>query len=476
MIRLYSLTAGLLLLVCGLSAQDFISKELKGSRSRALLTSQFGNFIQNGIVMYKVTYTTPDVFGQLDTASGLLLVPLREEATRYPLLVYQHGTVDGPQDVPSNLRGGYELATVFAGMGYVTLAPDYLGAGESRGFHPYVHAASEASAALDMLRATRSHAPEMDLLLNEQLFVTGYSQGGHASMALHKAIEENFGEEFTVTAASHMSGPYSISGVMRELILSDEAYFTPAYLPNTYLSYNYVYGFYDSTVQIFKPQYVDGIDAFFNGELGLFALNAQLIAQLTAETGASVTRNMLQDSIVTILSNPDDDHPLLNALRDNDVYEWAPQQPTRIFYCTADDQVPYRNSIVADSVMNALGAPAVVAVDVNSSADHGGCVEPAVINTILFFANFAQWVVNTEVAHLPLAVQLGPNPVQDRLYIRGLTVATHYRLFTTDGRLVQEGQLNIGSPELDLSTLTAGLYIIHLQNSEGKLIRQLVVN
>jgi acetyl esterase/lipase len=476
MIRFYALASGLLFLLSSISAQDFISSEFKGSRSRAFLTSQYGPFIQNDIAMYKVTYTTPDVFGQLDTASGLLLLPVRDEETIYPLLVYQHGTVDGPQDVPSNLQGGYQLATIFAGLGYVTLAPDFLGAGEARGFHPYVHADSEASAAVDMIRAVKAHAPTIDLLLNEQLFVTGYSQGGHASMALHKVLEEELGTEMNVTAASHMSGPYSISGIMRELIVGDEAYFTPAYLPNTYLSYNYVYGLYDSTAQFFKPEYVDGIDAFFNGDIGLFTLNAQLIGQLTAEHGASVTRHMLQDSILAILNDPQSTHPLMEALRDNDLFEWVPQQPTRIFYCTADDQVPYRNSVVTDSIMNVLGDPPnLQTVDVDSDADHGGCVEPATFQTIVFFAQFADWVVNTNEVTEPLLVEIGPNPTRDILYVNGLTETTSYQLFAADGRLWQRGLLQGQPAELEIQAMPSGLYFLHLRNGSGQLVRQVVV-
>jgi hypothetical protein len=33
--------------------------------------------------------------------------------------------------------------------------PDYIGMGGSPGLHPYVHAASEATASIDMIRAAR---------------------------------------------------------------------------------------------------------------------------------------------------------------------------------------------------------------------------------------------------------------------------------------------------------------------------------
>ncbi|PSR14805.1 MAG: hypothetical protein DA408_10080 [Bacteroidetes bacterium] len=458
-----------------LYGQNVISMEYQGQRNQTLLTSMFGPFIQNGVKLWRVTYTTPDVFNQLDTASGLLVVPFRDEVTIYPTLVYQHGTVDGPQDVPSNLQGGYELAMVFGGLGYATLAPDFLGAGTARGFHPYVHAATEASAAVDMLRAVRAYAPEMDLLLNDQLFVTGYSQGGHASMALHQVLEQELSEEFNLTAASHMSGPYSISDVMREVILSEDPYNFVAYLPNTYLSYNYVYGIYSDIEQIFKPAYVPDIQAFYEGTIGLSTLNNNLIAALVTDFGAPIARNILQDSILAILENPDLDHPLHEALRDNDTYLWASQRPTRLMYCMADDQVNFRNSVLADSVMNALGAFDLDALNVNPAADHGGCVSPAVLNTALFFGQFAEWVVDTRSGIPELAVTIFPNPVQDRLQIMGLKQTSKVLLLNQMGQAVFQTQAEPQQHELRLPALPAGVYWLKIQNTEGLVVKKIIL-
>lgn len=464
-----------LVVFMNLSAQNLISIEYKGQRSQEQLAADYGFLIQNGVERYKITYTTPDVFGQLDTASGLIILPVREETTIYPLLVYQHGTVNGPQDVPSNLQGGYQLAEVFGGLGYVSLAPDYLGAGEARGFHPYVHRASEASAAVDMIRAVRSYAPEMDLLLNDQLFVTGYSQGGHASMALHQSLELELSEEMELTAASHLSGPYSISGVMRNVMISDEPYNFLAYLPNTYLSYNYVYGFYDDIEQFFKPAYVNAIRNFYEGNISLNNLNNFLINTITQEHGAPIARHMLQDSIVAILETADPDHPVIQALEDNDTYEWAPQKPTRIFYCMADDQVYFRNSVVADSVMQDLGALDLVTTDVLSEADHGGCVEPAVINTALFFSNFADWTVSTDDLASSLPLKVFPNPVEGWMKIEGVEGQADVQLCNQQGKVVWNTRLESGEQQLNLPALPAGVYLLRVQAAEGRATRKLII-
>ncbi|HUR29850.1 MAG TPA: hypothetical protein VMZ69_00390, partial [Saprospiraceae bacterium] len=124
-----------------------------GSRTRIELVSVLFIYVDYDIDLYKIRYQTLDVHMQPDTASGLLVVPKVPADTKLPLVLYAHGTTTGPDDVPSNLKGGYEVAMGYAGFGFATLAPDYLGLGESDGFHPYLHAASEASASLDMVIA-----------------------------------------------------------------------------------------------------------------------------------------------------------------------------------------------------------------------------------------------------------------------------------------------------------------------------------
>ena len=101
----------------------------------------------------------------------------------FPLCSYQHGTITERYEVPSFEGGELFLGIVFAPGGYVVCMPDYLGLGLGEGLHPYCHAKSEATATVDMLRATRQVCDEQDIHLNDQTFLFGYSQGGHATMA-----------------------------------------------------------------------------------------------------------------------------------------------------------------------------------------------------------------------------------------------------------------------------------------------------
>lgn len=461
-----------------LSAQELISSEFLGNVPKAQLEFISPVPPNNGVDLYKVLYTTPDVQGVTDTASGLLCVP--DVAGTFPLLAYQHGTVSGPSDVPSNRQGGYELALLLASQSFVTTAADLLGLGEARGFHPYVHAATEASAGIDMLFATQDFvAANDDYDLNNQLFITGYSQGGHASMAMHREIETNFGDQFTVTAASHMSGPYSISGVMRDLILSDEPYGTVAYLPNTVLGYQAAYGnIYNSLDEVFKEPYVTNIREFAAGEIGLFDLNDTLITLLTEEVGASITKHMLQDDYVVAFEN-DPNHPANIALADNDVFDWTPQAKTRIYYCMADDQVPFRNSIVADSVMQMNGAPDVQTFNAGDNLDHGGCVIPATIATISTFLEEQEFSTNVnEIAGTDVA-KFFPNPATDKLHVefRDANFAEmQVEILDMSGKLQLQTAIYSGSTAtLDVNTLAEGIYLVKMVTDEGFRTQKLII-
>lgn len=444
-------------------AQDLIDFEFKGSRSLEQMQADYGLLMQNGIEYYKIKYTTPDINGALDTASGLIVLPVRETEYQYPLLCYMHGTVDSKVDVPSNLAGGWELAAVWGALGFVAAAPDFLGLGESRGFHPYVHADTEASAGIDMLFAAKAFCAAEGPAVNDQLFVTGYSQGGHAAAAVHRELEANYTDEFTVTASAPMSGPYSISGAMREVMLSEEPYFYQGYLAYTALSYNEAYGLFDSVEEYFKPPYAAPIQDFYEGAITLGSLNATLISLLTDTEGAPIARYMLQDSLLAAVEAGDSDHPIMQALEDNDVYEWVPQAPTRLFYCTADDQVAYTNSLLADSVMNANGASDVMAVDAGTDLNHTQCVQPATIAGALFFINFRTLIADGRQALADTNIEAFPNPVAQTLHLGGLPPQSTLRLINTQGKVVLETHSHAPQANLDLQPYAPGLYWLQVQ-------------
>jgi hypothetical protein len=374
----------------GLRAQDYlIDHVFLGSRSKFELQVIFGQPVDYEINLYRIHYVTTGTDNLPDTASGLLVTPVAPGETAFPMVVYGHGTTSGPNDVPSQLAGGYQVAMGYAAMGFISVAPDYLGLGSSRGFHPYVHAATEATASFDMMLASMEYLESNPLAWDPlYLFIAGYSQGGHTGAALHKYMETYF-PFMPVTAATHMSGPYSLSGIMRDQVLSDEPYAYPAYIAYIVLGYEDVYDGFPAYTDIFKEPYLTNITNFRNGNINLTQLNTQLLTLLQNNHGSTITKAMIHDSIIDLMVN-DSSYILNTVLHDNDLFNWAPLAPTRLYYCGGDTQVPHENSLIAESTMQALGAPDVDAVSINAVFDHGPCVIPSIVSSINFFQSFIE--------------------------------------------------------------------------------------
>jgi len=427
------------------------------------------------VAVYKIRYTTPDIRGVRDTASGLMALPLAPNSS-WPILVYQHGTAGSRESVPSRMNSEATVGFIGATLGYVSVLPDYLGLGDARGFHPYLHAATQASAALDMVRAVRQYALNAKLNLNGQIFLTGYSQGGHASMALHREMEQKFSGEFKVTAATHLSGPYSISGDMKNRLLNDTEYLFPAYTLYTVLSYNMAYNLYEKPEQFINPPYLEVAKAFYSGaETVLDTIHNRLARILIQQKGKVIPRFIFQDSLVTAIRN-NPAHPFNLAMLDNDTYRWAPSAPTRLFYCQGDDQVVYTNSILADSVMRALGAKDLDAFDMNPTFNHGQCVQPALFSTIIFFSVFQSIQTDVADASFGRPLKLFPNPARETVYLDQLPPGSQVALWDFAGRLIRDfGILQEQNPELSLHGLESGLYILRARADKGTWTGKLVI-
>ena len=130
----------------------------------------------------------------------MLSVPRRSGPL--PTVIYPHGTSVSFYDAVSNpdIFGEFNEAgesfdgppsnSIFAGAGFIYVAADYLGLGDSTvPRHRYFHAATEASVRFDLLAAARRALANLQVEQNEKLFAFGFSQGGHAALALHRALQ-----------------------------------------------------------------------------------------------------------------------------------------------------------------------------------------------------------------------------------------------------------------------------------------------
>lgn len=340
----------------------------------------FGNLLtpEYGVDIYRVLYRT-EFLDSTTLVSGVLAVP-KNVVCKVPLVCYQHGTSSKKNNVPSYNADEKNIAIFFASLGNVVVAADYIGLGSSTiNLHPYMHNFSQAHSGINLMRSARQLNETLDLNLGNQIFLFGYSQGGSAAAAVVKYIEEDYSSEFKVTAAAPMSGAYNVAGEQYKMVNSGLPYATPGYLPFIIMSYQMMYGnMYNSPSDVFKAPYDTLMpDLLFGHNYNIGYINNQ---------ATPVPTDMFIDSVrIYIDAHPE--HPFRQALLDNDLISWTPQTHMRLLYCDGDEQVSYRNSVVADSVWNYNGAPHITSQNFGTFS-HGDCVGLALLNGKNYFESF----------------------------------------------------------------------------------------
>lgn len=148
---------------------------------------------RTAVRLYRVTYPSviPERGNKPTVASGLVAVPDETNASGFPLVSYQHGTVYGKQQVPSFPEQSPEtqlMIAQFAGQGYVLIGADYFGLGLSEEPEGYMVKASHQQATADMLTAARAVLADLKVPTTD-LYLSGWSQGGFVTLAMLEKLE-----------------------------------------------------------------------------------------------------------------------------------------------------------------------------------------------------------------------------------------------------------------------------------------------
>jgi hypothetical protein len=334
--------------------------------------------VRYDIDVYEIIYQTSWHDGSPIKASGLYFVPVDAESKKMPampMVCYHHGT---QIKVKRAIKMGGEQAVCigFASDGYLVARPDYIGLGKGDKHHLYHHVPTQAAASMDMLRAIKELNPKIGVQQNDLLFSTGYSQGGHAAMGFHKTVQENYQDEFKITASAPMSGAYDLAGVQEKTMF--EEYSHPGYLPYLFFSFHEVYHFYNHVSEVFQHPYDSILPPLYKGLHSMNYINRLI---------PSVPKDVVRPEVVKQYVE-NDDFPFKKALRENSVHDWKPESPVMLCYCKADEQVNYENALVAHKTMKANGAKNIRLKHVNKDFGHNECALFAVMHTKMFFDSF----------------------------------------------------------------------------------------
>jgi pimeloyl-ACP methyl ester carboxylesterase len=294
-------------------------------------------------VKYRTTFRDEEI-----TASGFVVIPKTSDPTG--MVSFQHGTITAHKDAPTASPLNDTELILYACLGsagFIGVVPDYIGFGESKDvLHPYYVEETTAASVIDNLKAAKELAGQKNVDFNKRLFLAGYSQGGYATMAAHKAIEADGLNGFDLIASFPASGGYDVKG-MQEYFFDQTSYHQPHYLAYVALSYQTFYGWNGAISDFFNEPYASKIPGLFNGSLGADAINAQLTDQVAQLVKGDLLQNIETASKYTYLTE---------AFNENSLTDWTPKAKMFMYHGDADITVPYQNSVSTYNKLLANGA------------------------------------------------------------------------------------------------------------------------
>lgn len=317
-----------------------------------------------------LNYNTVGVAGELTNASGVMLVPAGNCTAPASLVAYAKGTdVQKPRTLanPADTET-FLLAAMYAAQGYAVVATDYLGFAKSAySYHPYLHADSEATSVIDSIRAARNAAATVGATLSGKVMLTGYSQGGHASMAAHRAAEREYAGEINVVAGAHLAGPYNLSASTK---IPNAIAGVQFFVPYMVTSYQKAYGnIYSNPSAAFKAPYDSYIETLLPSPT-LTYTTLVISGKLPGAKGE--TPNQARDAVfqpaflADVQTNSSNSFYL--AAKKNDLLGWSPKSKLMLCGGAGDPTVPPSvHQVVMKADFDTRGLANVSSVDVDAA-------------------------------------------------------------------------------------------------------------
>lgn len=287
---------------------------------------------------WRVAYGSHDSQGRAIRLSGLMALP--RGVTPRGVVSWQHGTTTSRDGVPSRLSTeGVAAAVVFAGSGFATLAPDYLGLGDSPLTHTYYAADDTARAVIDLLDAARTvpgfpAAPP---------FLAGFSQGGHACLAAQQALEAA-GRQ--VLGSAPCAGAFNLRTISLPAALKGDA---PQH--SLYLSY---------LARGMAARYGQTLESALTPEAAALTRHVYDTPHKPEEIVGDLPKNprALFNAAFLEAFDKGGPHWLLDALAANEVSHFTPRAPVRFYYGSDDHDVSPAESTTTARMFKARGADA----------------------------------------------------------------------------------------------------------------------
>ena len=351
----------------------------KGQVMNAVQNSLFDDitkYINYGVSLYTITYNTT-YKGENIKASGLVAFP--ETTNNVPILNFNHGTTSLHRDAPSEDLFQYGFLSNAASAGYIFVIPDYLGFGVSDNIvHPYYRSDITGSTIVDMLRATKELAEIEGYNFNGDVFLSGYSEGGFATMSAHKTLEENNFQGLNLVASAPAAGGYDMTGMLN-YFFSLDTYHQPYYLAYVAISYKTSYDWELPLTDIFNEPYASLIPQYFNGQYSGGEINSVLSYSVDLLLNENFRNNFYTDPSLNVV---------VDAFEENSFNQWVPKTKMFMYHGTADITVPYQNSVDTynNFIANGVNSSLVEFIPLESQTHSSGAI-PYILDIFDKFEN-----------------------------------------------------------------------------------------
>ena len=316
-----------------------------------------------GYKAVKITYNTINQDDDTIQASGLLVIPtasaayqeyrasIGENPFTVSMICENHGTIFTEAEAPTNVevKNGmpdYSTAVLMTGFaGFAAIIPDYIGYGTSGWVsHPYMLKKASARSSLDMIKASMKYMNDNKIVLNYQLFVSGYSQGGHTAMALTEEIEKSFSDKVDLKGTASMAAPHDLEALGDIELDASHVMVYPAflgYLADSYAYYHSDVNLSDVVLESNTTMYHD----LFAGDTTNILIHESLGLTINGGFGAYTADKLFKTSLIDDYKNSlNTGLALRNYFIENSTYNWAPKSRVNLIHCIDDEIIPFSMS------------------------------------------------------------------------------------------------------------------------------------
>lgn len=235
------------------------------------------------ILLNRLIYSTLDPNNKKVIVSGAVFIPQISKNEIKGIVLFFHPTFFDKKSVPSyGLNNGFDITLLasFVSNGYIVVAPDYIGLGyDRRNIAPYIlYPKVNVLDSYRLLNHAYSFLLDKNYIkkTNNNLFVTGYSEGAGYALWFSKLFQQNkelhndVKQKFNLKKVAPIAGAYNISEVTLNFLLSNinifnkdkfevnNSYTTsllkPALLANALIAFSY-YDYNKQYNKIFNPNF-----------------------------------------------------------------------------------------------------------------------------------------------------------------------------------------------------------------------------